>query len=75
MRCLPSGGHPPQTVVTAFSMGKGVISLPPGSLSSSAPHVRGPEVMTVLIMSQSLSLCMTGYAWLGFLKKPLEVVL
>jgi hypothetical protein len=31
--------------------------------------------MTVLIMSQSLSLCMTGYAWLGFLKKPLEVVL
>jgi hypothetical protein len=67
--------------MTVFSLGKGVVSLPPGSSSSSMPQVRDPEVKKLLIMPQSLSLSLMGYALFGqassrvFVKLlPLEVV-
>jgi hypothetical protein len=65
MQCLPSGGCPPKTVRTTFSLGKGDVSFPFGPSSSSTTQVRDPEVMKLLIMLQSLSLCLTGYVWFG----------
>jgi hypothetical protein len=45
--------------------GKGIVSLKPGSSSSSVIRVRDPEIMKLFIMPQSLSLCLTRYAWFG----------
>jgi hypothetical protein len=51
--------------MTVLSLGKDVVSLLSDPLSSSTPQVRDPKVMKLLIMPQSLSLCLTGYAWFG----------
>jgi hypothetical protein len=65
MRCLPDVGRPPWTVMTAFSSRNGVVLLMSSPSSSSAPQVRDPKVMKLLIMPQSLSLCLMGYVWFG----------
>jgi hypothetical protein len=53
-------GHPPITVMTAFSSGIGVESLPSGPSSGSVPQVSDPVILKLRIMPQSLSLCLTG---------------
>jgi hypothetical protein len=65
MWLFPNGGNPSQTVMTAFSSGYGVVSLLSGLSSSSVPQVRDAKVRKLRIMTQSLSLCLTGYAWFG----------
>jgi hypothetical protein len=53
---------------------KDIMSLSPGSSSSSIPQVRDPEIMKFFIMLQFLSLCLMGYAWFGlasFLHRPM----
>jgi hypothetical protein len=60
LRRLPTRGHPPKTVMTAFSLGDGATSLPSSPLSGSMPQVRDPEVMKLRMIPQSLSLCPMG---------------
>jgi hypothetical protein len=55
-----TSGRPSKIVVTAFSSGNAVASLPSGSSSGLVLQVRDPEVMELRIMPQSLSLCLTG---------------
>jgi hypothetical protein len=62
---LPARGRPPKTIMMMFSSGNGATSLPSGPSSGSVPQVRDNEVMKLHIMPQSLSLCLTGYAWFG----------
>jgi hypothetical protein len=52
--------------MTAFFSGNGVVSLLSGPSSSSVAQLRDPEVMKLLIMLQSLSLCLTGYVRFGY---------
>jgi hypothetical protein len=51
--------------MTMSFLGKGIMSLPPRSLLSSMPWLRDPEIKKFFLMSQSLSLCLMGYAWFG----------
>jgi hypothetical protein len=50
-QCLPDRGPDLWTIVTAFSLGNGIVSHPSDPSLSSAPQVRDPEVMKHLIMS------------------------
>jgi hypothetical protein len=60
MWLLPDGGHPPITVMTAFTLGNGVESLPSGPSLGLVPQVSDRVILKLRIMPQSLSLCLTG---------------
>jgi hypothetical protein len=49
----------------AFSYQKGVVTLPTGTPSGFLPLVKDTVAMQFFIMEHSLSLCLTGYTWLG----------
>jgi hypothetical protein len=71
----PERGHPSETIMTASSPGKGVMSLLPGCSSGSLSRVRDPEVIKFFITSHSLSLHLTGYVvQAGLPKESLQVV-
>jgi hypothetical protein len=65
MQRLFGGGRPPQTIMTASSLGKGIVLLLLGSSSSFVARVRDPNILKLFIMSQSLSLCLMRHMWFG----------